>query len=90
MFFIPFDNWKTLFIKVYRDSEGFSKRHVVSFFEPSVLKEVRVLWKFIQIYIRTDIRGTDSYLDSYSLFQVIAHNKALFNNDSYKHSLTTP
>ena len=44
MFFIPYDYWKALFfIKVYRYSEGFSCRHVVAFFETSVLKEIRVL-----------------------------------------------
>ena len=41
-------------------------------------------WKFIQI----DIRDTDSYSDSYSLFQVIAHSNLLFNNDSYKNFLS--
>ena len=42
-------------------------------------------WKFIQI----DIRDTDSDSDSYSLFQVIAHSNLLFNNNSYKKSLST-
>ena len=41
-------------------------------------------WKFIQI----DIRDTDSDSDSYSLFQVIAHSNLLFNNNSYKKSLS--
>ena len=40
-------------------------------------------WKFVQ----TDIRDTDSHLDSSSLFQVIAQCNLLFNNDSYKKSL---
>ena len=44
MFFILCANWKTLFsAKVYRYSEGFSSRHFVTFFERSVLKEVRIL-----------------------------------------------
>ena len=44
MFFIPFDDWKTLFfIKVYRYSEDFSNGHVVTFFEPSVLREICIL-----------------------------------------------
>ena len=44
MFLIPYDYWKALFfIKVYRYTEGFSCRHVVAFFETSVLKEIRVL-----------------------------------------------
>ena len=30
-------------IKVYRYSEGFSNRHFATFFERSVLKEVRIL-----------------------------------------------
>ena len=37
------------------------------------------LMKFIQI----DIRDTDSYSDSGSLFQVIAHSNLILNNDSY-------
>ena len=41
-------------------------------------------WKFIQI----DIRDTDLYSDSDSIFQVIAHSNQLFNNDLYKKSLS--
>ena len=42
--FILCNNWKTLFfIKVYRYSEGFSSRHIATFFGRSVLKEVRIL-----------------------------------------------
>ena len=33
--------------------------------------------KFIQI----DIRDTDSYSDSYTLFQVIAYSNLLFSNE---------
>ena len=36
----------------------------------------------------TDIRDTDSYSDLYSLFQVVAHSNLLFNNSSYKKSLS--
>ena len=44
MFFILYDNWKTLFFaKDYRYSEGFSSHHVATFFERSILKEVRML-----------------------------------------------
>ena len=43
-FFIPYGRWKApFFIKVYRYSEGFSNRNVVTFFETSFLKEVRIL-----------------------------------------------
>ena len=42
------------------------------------------LWKFIQIHIR----DTDPDSDSCSLFQVIAHSNLLFNNNSYKKSLS--
>ena len=42
--FIPFDNWKTLFlIKVYCYPIGFFNHHVLAFFETSVLKAVRIL-----------------------------------------------
>ena len=41
---IPCDNWKTLFfIKVYHYTKGFWNRHIVAFFEISVLKEVCTL-----------------------------------------------
>ena len=44
MFFIPCDNWKTLFfIKVFHYSKGFSNYHIVAFFETTVFKEVRIL-----------------------------------------------
>ena len=44
MLFILCDNWKTLFfMKIYRYSEGFSSRHVATFFKRSVLKEVCIL-----------------------------------------------
>ena len=47
MFLILCGNWTTLFsVKVYRYSEGFPNRHVVAFFEISVLKEVRILRYF--------------------------------------------
>ena len=40
MLFIPFDNWKSiLFVKVFR----YFSRHIVAFFETSILKEVRIL-----------------------------------------------
>ena len=38
--------------------------------------------------IQIDIQDTDSYPDSDLLFQVIAHSILLFNNDSYKKSLS--
>ena len=44
MFVILSDNRKKLiFITVYCYSEDFSNRHVVEFFEKSVLKEIRIL-----------------------------------------------
>ena len=50
IFFILCDNWKTLlFITVYRYS---SNRHVVAFFEASVLKEVRILCVISTITVR--------------------------------------
>ena len=50
----------------------------------SVCGYLMLSWKFSQ----TDIRDTDSYSDSYSLFQVIAHGNLLFIKDSYKISLS--
>ena len=45
MFFIPYDNWKTLFfMQIYRKPVVWCNRHVVAFFEASVLKEVRILY----------------------------------------------
>ena len=45
MFFIPCDNWKTLFfIQIYRYLEVCYNRHVGEFFETSVLKEVRIFY----------------------------------------------
>ena len=45
MFFIPFDNWKTLFfIQIYQYSVVWYNRHVAAFFETGVLKEVRILF----------------------------------------------
>ena len=38
--------------------------------------------------IQIDIRDTDSYSDSYSLVQVIAHSNLLFNNSSCKKSIS--
>ena len=50
MFFIPCDDWKTLFLmKVYRYSEGSFYSAAIAFFEASVLKEVRNL-----CYLRND------------------------------------
>ena len=44
MFFILFNNWKSLFfVKVCRYLEIFFSRHIVAFFEASVLKEVHIL-----------------------------------------------
>ena len=41
MFFIPFDNWKSLFfVKVCLLLRDFCSCHIVAFFETSVLKEV--------------------------------------------------
>ena len=42
MFFIPFDNWKTLYLIKLCYSDIFSNHHVFAFFEPSVLKEVSI------------------------------------------------
>ena len=44
--------------------------------------------QFSRKFIEVDIRDTDSYSDSYLLFQVIAHSNLLFTNDSYKKSLS--
>ena len=45
MFFIPYDNWTTLFfIQNYRFPEVWDNRHVAAFFETRVLKEVRILY----------------------------------------------
>ena len=50
MFFIPYDDWKMLFLmKVYRYSEGSFYSTAIAFFEASVLKEVRNL-----CYLRND------------------------------------
>ena len=46
MFFIPCENWKTLFfIKIYRYPEVWYNRHVAAFFEGSVLEEVRIFYR---------------------------------------------
>ena len=43
-FFIPYDNWKTLFFtQIYHYPKDFCKHCVAAFFEVSVLKEVRIL-----------------------------------------------
>ena len=50
MFFIPYDDWKMLFLmKVYRYSEGSFYSTAIAFFEASVLKEVRNLCSKIQL-----------------------------------------
>ena len=44
MYFIPRDDWKTLFfIKVFRCSEGFSNCSLAGLFQTGVLKEVHIL-----------------------------------------------
>ena len=44
VFFIPCDNWKTLFfIPIYHYPEVFCNCHVVMFFETSALEEVHIL-----------------------------------------------
>ena len=44
MFFILFDNWKTLFfMHIYRYAVAWYNHHVAAFFETRVLKEVRIL-----------------------------------------------
>ena len=48
------------------------------------IEELKFAWKIIQI----DIRDTDSYSDSYSLFSGIYHSNLLFNKDSYQKSLS--
>ena len=56
MLFILSDNWKTLFLKIYRYSEGSPNRHVAAFFERRALKEVRILRRLV--FSRFfDIRG---------------------------------
>ena len=43
-FFISFDNWKSFFFyKSLSLLREFFSRHIVAFFEPSVLKEIRFL-----------------------------------------------
>ena len=45
MFFIPYDNWKTLFfIQIYHYPEVSYNRNVAAFFETIILKEVRILY----------------------------------------------
>ena len=45
MFFIPFDNWKTLFfMQIYQYPAVCYNRHFAALFETSVLKEARVLY----------------------------------------------
>ena len=44
MFFVPCNNWKTLFLtQIYRYPEVWYNRHVAEFLETSVLKEVCIL-----------------------------------------------
>ena len=45
MFFIPYDNWETLFfLYIYRYPEVWHNRHVGVFFETNLLKEVSILY----------------------------------------------
>ena len=44
MLFIPRDNWKTLFFKICCCQEVWRNRHVILFYETSVLKEVHILY----------------------------------------------
>ena len=45
MFFIPCDDWKTLFFKqIYRYPQGSYNRHLTEFYVTSVLKETRILY----------------------------------------------
>ena len=60
----------------------FTKVFYLAWFSISLV--FNILRKLIQI----DIRNTDSYSDSYWLFQVVAHSNPLLINDSYKKSLT--
>ena len=60
MFFIPCDNWKTLFfIQIYRYQEVSYNGHVAAFFETSVLKEIRILYPLSpqQRYNTADTKG---------------------------------